>query len=175
MGVAYSLTTKKVCKFFAPFARFEVLAAVLLRIRVFWDVMPRHWVRHSFITSGGTRRLTQWHISEYWNPFAITLESQCLQTVFLTVLLTLPQGESLCIGLESSVTMYFSENQPVTDAVPIWQLGLLSIPSTRRAPVHYSPHRHHDLSVWHKSSPVFSWGKYIIVYCLVLLTLRCQI
>lgn len=96
-------------KYLAPCARFKVLTAVSLRVRVFLDVMPCHRVRHSFVMSGGTQRLTQWHISEYWNSFDITLESHCLQTVFLTVLSTLPQGESLCIGLKSSVTMYFQK------------------------------------------------------------------
>ena len=40
-----------------------------------------------------------WRVSTF--PFDVTLEGQYLQIIFLTVSLTLPQGESLFVGLES--------------------------------------------------------------------------
>jgi len=53
----------------------------------------------------GNSKVDTVHISEYWNPFDITLEgsvtSDCFRNDFVE--------ESLCMGLESSVTMYFQK------------------------------------------------------------------
>ena len=108
----------------SPCARFEVLTGVSPRICVFLDVMPCHRVHHPFITSGGTLlRSTQWHKSEYWNPFDITLEGQYLSfwchlrgsvpsDNFLNCFVDTAPGRKLVRGTriqESSVTMYFQK------------------------------------------------------------------